>query len=143
MTGSDGGQFSGDLGNRRSISFPPDETAADPSVFATDKGFVVLLAGPGRCLKAFAATDLHGAYKAAPGLPSSCLTDPADDTIATPSGAYRPALRENWIYLVRDGTILRAITPKLTARVAATRFRPVKGFGDPPVATARLLLDAP
>jgi hypothetical protein len=143
VAGTDGAEFAGDAGSRRSLSFAPTESAGGPSVFANDNGYAILLAGPGRCLKAFAATDLHGTYRAAPGLPGSCLTDPADVTIVTPSGAYRPALKESWIYLVRDGTIVRAITSKLTRRVPATRFRTVKGFGDPPVATARFLLNTP
>jgi hypothetical protein len=143
VAGSDGGEFAGDAGNRRSISFNPAELAGGPGVFASDKGYVILLAGPGRCLKAFTAADLHGAYRAGAGLPASCLTDPADLSIVTPSGAYRPVLKESWVYLVRDGTIVRAIASKLTKRLPGTRFRAVKGFGDPPVATARFLLNAP
>ncbi len=143
VAGTDGAELTGDTGNRRSIAFAPADSAGGPSVLANDKGYVILLAGPGRCVKAFTTTDLHSAYRAGPGLAGSCLTDPADSTIVTPSGAYRPALKESWIYLVRDGTLVRAVASRLTARVPAARFRPLKGFGDPPVATARLLLDAP
>ena len=74
---SDGADFTGDPGNRRVVSFDPANSPGSPIAYAGEgKGYVVLLAGPGQCLRVFTATDLHVTYHQARGLPGGCLTGP-------------------------------------------------------------------
>jgi hypothetical protein len=141
IPGSDGSLFAGDPGNRRVISFDPAEDAGSPSTYLQKKGYAVLVAGPGSCLQTFTASNLHGSYSPAPGLPGGCLASSVD--VETPSGTYRAALHEHWLYLVSGGTVVRAVARRLTSRLPAARFRELKGFGSAPALSARFALNAP
>ena len=139
--GSDGTLFTGDPGNRRVVSFDPAETGGDPSAYPGQAGYVILTAGPGACLKVFVAVDLHGAYRTARGLPDGCITDAAD--IATPSGTYRPELREHWLYAVSGGTVVRGVAGRVSSPVPPSRIRELTGLGRLPSLSARFALNAP
>jgi hypothetical protein len=141
VAGTDGDSYTTDSRDRAAFTFDTADAVIDPTVFAGDKGIVLFLSGPGSCLRTLVATDVHAQYRGGPGLPGGCLA--VDPALATPSGAYRKLLAENWVYGVDDGKVLRAVTRKLGSRVGPGRFRPLRGLGDAPVQAARLVLNTP
>lgn len=141
QVGSDGTSFAPDRGDRAAFAYDTTDSVSNPSVFPDDKGIVVFLSGPGSCLRVLVSTDVQGAYRGGPGLAGGCLV--VDPPLATPSGAFRKLLAEDWVYGVSEGAVVRAVARKLGSRVPATRFRTLRGLGDAPVQAARLVLNAP
>lgn len=139
--GTDGALFSGDTGNRAVVSFPPDQDVRDPTAFATARGYLISISGPGPCLRLLTAADLHKSYRSAPRLPGGCIAD--EGLLASPSGAYRPFLKEHWLYAVSEGRVVRASTRTLAKQLPARRFRPLRLPGAPSVTSARFLLNGP
>jgi hypothetical protein len=112
LAGSDGTSFAGDPGNRLVVPFDPGDSVGAPSVFAGRKGYVVLVSGPGGCVRAATAADVHGKYSALGG----CLAQ----GVVSPSGYWNARLGEYWLYGESGGRLVRAVTTKLTS---ALRFR--------------------
>jgi hypothetical protein len=139
--GTDGALFTGDSGNRAVLSFASGDDVREPAGFATAKGYLVALSGPGQCLRLLKASDLHGSYRAMPKLAGSCLADQV--SLGTPTGAYRPFLKAHWLYGVSEGRVVRASTRTLTRELPGRRFRPVRLPGSPSVTSARFALNAP
>ena len=139
--GSDGALFTGDPRNRAVVGFAPGDDVRDPAAFATARGHLVVLSGPGSCLRLLTASDLHGPFRAAPGLPGGCIDD--ELPAVTPSGAYRPFLKEHWLYAVAGGSVVRAATRTLTKQLPARRFRPIGLPGARAVTSARFAVNTP
>jgi hypothetical protein len=114
VAGSDGTVFQGDPGNRLVVSFAADDTVGAPSVFAGPKGAVLLLAGPGGCVRAATAKDVHSAFSAL----GPCLAQGVD----SPSGFWNARLNEFWLYGESGGHVVRAVATKLAGTL---RFRPL------------------
>ncbi len=140
QTGSDGGTFVGDEGNRAVVGFAQGASVSDPTVVAAANGFVVLLAGPGDCLHELLASDLHGPYRPPKGISGGCL---ARFRVATPSGLYRKPLAEYWLYGVEDGALVRGVARRLDAVVPPTRLRPLTGLGGGAITSARVSPNTP
>jgi hypothetical protein len=138
--GSDGTLFTGDPRNRAVVGFAPGDDVRDPAALATARGHLVVLSGPRACLRLLTAGDLHGPYRAARGLPGGCIGD--EVPVATPSGAYRPFLKEHWLYAVAGGRIVRAATRTLAKQLPARRFRPI-GLPARSIVSARFALNTP
>jgi hypothetical protein len=132
VAGSDGTAFTGDPGNRIVISLDPADSIGPPSLLRADKGWAVLMQGPGGCLHALTAADPHGAYRNA-----GCISDGGP---ASPSGLWDARLREYRLYGVAGGRAVRAVTARLR-RLAPARFRPLSLPGRP--SAARAVANAP
>jgi hypothetical protein len=132
VSGSDGTAFTGDPGNRIVLSLDPADSVGPPSLLRADKGWAVLVQGPGGCLRALTATDPHGAYRNA-----GCISDGGP---ASPSGLWDARLREYRLYGVAGGRVVRAVTARLR-RLAPARFRPLSLPGRP--SAARVVANAP
>jgi hypothetical protein len=115
VPGSDGTHFTGDPGNRLVVSFPPADQVGPPSVFKDPRGYMVLVAGPGGCVRAASADDLHGRYSGLGG----CLAE----GVSSPSGLWNGRLNEYWLYGESGGQVVRAATAKLSP--GRVRFRPL------------------
>jgi hypothetical protein len=139
--GTDGALFTGDSGNRAVVNFTSGDTVRDPAAFATAKGYLVALSGPGQCFRLLRAADLHASYRPMPKLTGSCLGD--EVSVATPTGVYRPLLKSHWLYGVSEGRVVRASTRTLTKHLPARRFRPVRLPGSPSVTSGRFAQNAP
>jgi len=118
----DGVTFTGDLGNRIVIGFDPADTVGPPALMRAEKGWVVLLQGPGGCLHVLTTSWPHGAYHDA-----GCILDQGP---AGPSGLWDARLGEYRLYGVADGRVVRAVTGSLKS-VAPARFRPLALPGRP------------
>ena len=120
--GNDGVTFAGDLGNRIVVGFGPSDQVGPPSLLRAERGWVVLLQGPGGCLHVLTASSLHATYGDA-----GCV---AGQGPASPSGLWDARLREYRLYGIADGRVVRAVTGPLR-NVAPARFRPLVVPGRP------------
>ncbi len=132
VAGSDGLSFAGDPGNRVVLSFAPTDSIGPPALLRAEKGWAVLLQGPGGCLHALTATDPHGPYRNA-----GCAGAQGP---ASPSGLWDARLREYRLYGVSGGKVVRAVAGQL-ARVPPMRFRPLALSGRP--TAVRVAANAP
>lgn len=115
-SGGDGTAFTGDAGNRVVVGFAPGDTVGPPALLRADKGWAVLLQGPGGCLHVLTASSPHAQYRDA-----GCI---ADQGPASPSGLWDARLREYRLYGIAGGRVVRAVTGPLR-NVAPARFRPL------------------
>lgn len=127
VAGSGGTRFADDRGTRFTLAYDGSLPAGSPSAVQTRDGSTILFSGPGACLHVLLADDLHGSYRPPRGLPGGCLaTQPA---LTTPSALYRPAFRETMVYGTDAGSVSRAITRRVGAKLGPFRFRPLVALG--------------
>ena len=120
VAGSDGAAFSGDAGNRLVLSLAAADSIGSPALLRADKGWAVVLQGPAGCLHVVTATDPHASYRN-----TGCASAQGP---ASPSGLWDARLREYRLYGVAAGSIVRAVTGRLS-RLAPGRFRPLAALG--------------
>jgi hypothetical protein len=132
VPGSDGGAFTGDAGNRIVLSFATTDSIGPPDLLRDDRGWNVLLQGPGGCLHVLTARDPHGAYRNA-----GCASA---DGPSGPSGLWDPRLHVYRVYGIAGGRVVRAVSARLD-RLAPARFRPLTLAGRP--TAARVAANAP
>jgi hypothetical protein len=119
--GSDGASFTGDLGNRATISFPPTDTLDPPALFRGETGWAVAFSGPNRCLHLATGRDVRRHFS------DRCY---ANESPATPSALWRPALRAYAVYGVTGNRVMRTVSRRLVT-VVPVRFRPLDVAGRP------------
>ena len=123
--GSDGTAFTGDAGNRIVLGFDPADSIGPPSLLRADKGWSVLLQGPGGCLHVLTAPDPHSGYRN-----GGCISTPGP---TSPTGLWDTRLREYRLYGLAGGRVVRAVSARL-ARLAPERFRPLAALAGRPSA---------
>ena len=99
VKGSGGSAFVIDPGVRVSIQISSPETASDPAVFSTPKGYV-LLVSQGQGTLAFSSPDLEGNYTPIQGLSDGLLVP--QGTGGVPSGFYNPSDGMYSIYVTSE-----------------------------------------
>jgi hypothetical protein len=132
IAGSGGTAFAGNPGNRIVLSFASADGVGPPALLRADRGWAVLLQGPGGCLRVLTASTPNGPYRNA-----GCL---AGDGPAGPSGLWDARLHEYRLYGVSGERVVRAVTSRLT-RLPPGRFRPLALSGRP--TAARIVAYAP
>jgi hypothetical protein len=133
VAGSDGAAFTGDPSNRAVLSFDPKDVLTPPVLVRDPSGWLAVFGGPGGCLHVLAATDPHGTFRPAPGLPGGCAVTEGPDA---PTAVWAQHLREYWLYGVSGGRVVRAATRRLM-RLTPARFRPLPVAG-PGVTSVRV-----
>jgi hypothetical protein len=126
VSGSDGASFTGDLGNRVVVGFPPADTLDPPALLRTETGWAALFSGPNGCLDVATSRNLRGHFTARCFAPNSPVT---------PSAVWRPALRAYAVYGVSGNRLVRTLSRRL-ATVVPERFRPLDVAGRPSFARA-------
>ena len=124
--GSDGTTFTGDPGNRATISFLPADSVGSPALLRAESGWAALFSGPHGCLHLVTGRDVRRHYA------DKCF---AASSPVTPSAVWRPSLRAYAVFGVSDNRIVRTVSRRLTTIVPA-RFRPLDVAGRPSFARA-------
>lgn len=124
VTGSDGGSFIVDQGDR--VSYQINQCCfSDPAVFHGAGGYYLYVSS-GQAVLAFESSTLTGTYAAVQGLSSGVLVP--QGTGGVPAGYYDNATQSFWTFVSQGTTvevIARASTPNINSQIGSSSFSTV------------------